>query len=230
MGRTAGAPGGLTRWTCGVLAAYAVLTAAAGVAAWHKYQVLHAPPPPAQPDGSEALPLLNADMWFGNLRGCWNGATLVTVLVFSLWMSRMRDLAELVWPEGQRRSRAWLFFGWVLPVANLFVLKMFVNDLWAATRPTSRRERGHPLLTFWWLSVLAAGTAGANALSGLKHAHTAAQTSQALQQVMQSDLLYVCAAALSAAVVWQVSARLRQAQGHAAAAAPTHEVVHDPVG
>ncbi|MFE9024033.1 DUF4328 domain-containing protein [Streptomyces sp. NPDC007808] len=210
MGRTARSLSGLTRWTYGVLAAYSLLTAAAGVAAWHKYQVLHAPPLPAQPDGSEALPLLNADMWLGNLRGWWSGATLVAVLVFSVWMSRMRDLADLSWPEGQRRSRAWLFFGWVVPVANVFVLKMFVNDLWAAARPASRRERGHPLLTFWWLSILAAGTAGANALSALKHAHTAGQTSQALRQVMQSDLLYVCAATLSAAVVWQLSGMLKK--------------------
>ncbi|MEV6293846.1 DUF4328 domain-containing protein [Streptomyces sp. NPDC051896] len=211
MSRAAGELVGLTRWTCGVLAAYAMLTAAAGVAAWHKYQVLLAPPLPAQPDGSEALPLLNADMWFGNLRGWWSGATLVTVLVFSVWMSRMRDLAELVWPEGQRRGRAWLFFGWVVPVADVFVLKMFVNDLWAAARPVSRRERGHPLLTCWWLSVLAAGAAGTDALSALKHAHTAGQTSQALQRVMESDLLYVCAAALSAAVVWRLSGMLKQA-------------------
>lgn len=211
MGRAAGALGGLTRWTCGVLAAYATLTVATGVAAWHKYQVLQAPPLPAQPDGSEVLPLLNADIWFGNLRGWWNGATLVTVVVFSVWMSRMRDLAELVWPEGQRRSRRWLFFGWVVPIADLFVLKMFVNDLWAASRPASRRERGHPLLTFWWLSVLAAGVTGTDALSALKHAHTAGQTSQALQQVMESDLLYVCAAVLSAAVVWQLSGKLKQA-------------------
>lgn len=210
MGKAAGALGGLRRWTCGVLAAYAVLTAAAGVAAWHKYQVLQAPTLPTQPDGSEALPLLDADMWLGNLTGWWNGATLVTLLVFSVWMSRMRDLAELVWPEGQRRSRAWLFFGWVVPVANLFVLKMFVNDLWAAARPASRRERGHPLLTFWWLSVLAAGAAGADALSALNHAHTVGQTSQALQQAMRSDLLYICAAALSAAVVWRLSRMLKQ--------------------
>ncbi|MCF3133678.1 DUF4328 domain-containing protein [Streptomyces olivochromogenes] len=194
-----------------MLAAYAMLTVATGVAAWHKYQVLQAPPLPAQPDGSEVLPLLNADIWFGNLRGWWSGATLVSVLVFSVWMSRMRDLAELVWPEGQRRSRGWLFFGWVVPIADLFVLKMFVNDLWAASRPALRRKRGHPLLTFWWLSVLAAGVTGADALSALKHAHTAGQTSQALQQVMESNLLYVCAAALSAAVVWQLSGMLKQA-------------------
>lgn len=207
MGRAAGALGGLTRWTCGMLTAYAMLTAAVGVAAWHKYHVLHAPPLPAQPDGSEALPLLNADMWFGNLRGWWNGATLVTVLVYSVWISRMRDIAELVWPEGQRRSRAWLFFGWVVPVADVFVLKMFVKDLWAAARPASRRECGHPLLTVWWLSVLAAGAAGADAVSALKHAHTAAQTSQALQQVMESDLLYVCAAALYPGGVGRPAAR-----------------------
>lgn len=188
-----------------------MLTAAVGVAAWHKYQVLQAPPLPAQPDGSEALPLLNADMWFGNLRGWWSSATLLAVLVFSVWMSRMRNVAELIWPEGQRRNRAWLFFGWVVPFADLFVLKMFVNDLWAAARPAAQRKRGHSLLTLWWLSVLAAGATGADALSALKHTRTPGRTSQALERVMESDLLYVCAAALSAAVVWRLSGRLKQA-------------------
>ncbi|NUP65625.1 MAG: DUF4328 domain-containing protein [Nonomuraea sp.] len=211
MGRSSGVPGGMTRWTFGVLVAYAVLTVAAGVAAWHKYQVLLAPPLPARPDGSEVLPLLEADMWFENLRGCWNGATLVAILVLSVWMSRMRDLADLVWPEGQRRTRAWLFFGWVVPIADVFVLKMFVNDLWAATRPASRRERGHPLLTFWWLSVLAAGAAGANALSELQHAHSADATAQALRQVMESDGFYVCAAVLSAVVVRELGGKLGRA-------------------
>jgi hypothetical protein len=48
-------------------------------------------------------------------------------------------------------------------------------------------------------------------LSALQHAHTAGQTSQALQQVMASDLLYVGAAALSAIVVRRLSALLKQA-------------------
>ncbi|WP_369244464.1 DUF4328 domain-containing protein [Streptomyces sp. R41] len=211
MDRTAQSPGGLARWTCGVLAAYALLTAAVGVAAWHKYQVLLAPPLPPQPDGSEALPLLNADMWFGNLRGWWNGATIATALFFILWMARMRDLAELVWPEGQRRHRAWLFFGWVVPVADLFIPKMVVNDLWAAAQPAPRRDRGHPLLTLWWLSVLVAGATGEDTLSALKHAHTTGETLQALQQVMLSDVLYICAAALSIAVVWRLSGLLKRA-------------------
>ncbi|WRZ88398.1 DUF4328 domain-containing protein [Streptomyces sp. NBC_01007] len=209
--------GGLTRWTCGVLAAYVLLTAATGLAAWHRHQVLLAPHSPVQPDGSEWRPLLDADMWFGNLHGWWNGASIATLLLFMLWMTRMRDIAERLWPEGQRRHRAWLFFGWVVPVADVFVPKMIVNDLWAAAEPGPRRRRGHLLLTFWWLSVLAAGSVGEDALTALKHAHTASQTSHALQRVVLSDGLYICAAALSISVVRKLSGRLKHALQAAAA-------------
>lgn len=211
MNRVTESPGWLARCTCGVLAAYALLTVATGVAAWHRYQVLLAPPLPPQPDGSEGLPLLVANMWFGNLSGCWSGASTVTLLVLVFWMACMRGVAERVWPEGQRRSRAWLFFGWIVPLANLFVIKMFVNDLWAAAQPAARRVRGHLLLTFWWLFILGAGAAGVGGISALKHAYRAGDASQALQQVILSEVLHICAAALSIAVVWRLSGMLKRA-------------------
>lgn len=211
MNRTVKSLGGLALWTSGVLTAYALLTVATGLAAWHKHQVLLAPPLPPRPDGGEALPLINADIWFGNLLGWWQATTLAAMLLLMVWMTDMRDIAERLWPEGQRRRRAWLFFGWVLPVADLFVPKMIVNDLWAAAEPGTRHRRGHPLLTVWWLFVLAAGAAGDRALSAMKKADTAAQSGQALHHVMLSDGLYVCATALSICVVWQLSGRMRKA-------------------
>lgn len=211
MKRTVKSLGGLALWTCAVLGAHALLTVATGLAAWHKHQVLLAPPLPPTPDGSEALPLIDADIWFGNLLGWWQATTLAALVVLTVWMSGMRDLAERLWPEGQRRRRAWLFFGWVLPVADLFVPKMIVNDLWAAAEPGPLRRRGHPLLAVWWLSFLAAGAAGDRALSTMKKADTAAQSGRVVERVMVSDGLYLCAAALSICVVWQLSGRLRNA-------------------
>ncbi|MFI6494753.1 DUF4328 domain-containing protein [Streptomyces sp. NPDC050564] len=121
-------------------------------------------------------------------------------------MSRIRR-------QGQRRRRVWLVFGWVIPVAQLFVPKMFVNDLWAASRPKPQRRRGHPLLTAWWLSVLVAGNAYAfnDASKNLKKAVTATQARDALRQIMFIDGLDICAAALSIVVVWQLIRRLERA-------------------
>jgi hypothetical protein len=123
----------------------------------------------------------------------------------------MRDIADVLWRQGQRRRRAWLIFGWVIPVAQLFIPKMFVNDLWAAGRPEPQRRRGHPLLTAWWLSVLVAANAYNDASDDLKKAVSASQARHALRQIMLSDGLHICAAALSIIVVWQHIRRLERA-------------------
>ncbi|MFE0510777.1 DUF4328 domain-containing protein [Streptomyces sp. NPDC058964] len=198
----------LARWTYGMLACFVLLTVAAVVAGWHKYQVLLALPLERSDDGAA---LGRADMWFGNLTGWLQAAFLATALMFILWLDSMRSLAETVWPQGQRRHRAWVFFGWLIPLAQLFIPKMFINDLWAAAEPATRRRRGTPLLTAWWLAVLAAGHWATLSPSPLKQAVTAGTARQALRQVMLSSGLHIGAAGLTVAVVWRLSGLLHGA-------------------
>ncbi|MET7986502.1 MULTISPECIES: DUF4328 domain-containing protein [unclassified Streptomyces] len=203
-------PRGQARFACGALAVFALVTVAAGLAAWHKYELLAQP---SAPGPYVDNPLVETDTYFRNLMGWRAGLLLVALLQFSIWLANMRDVADMLWRQGQRRGRAWLVFGWVIPVAQLFVPKMFVNDLWAASRPEPHRRRGHPLLTAWWLSVLAAANmyAFTDASRDLKKAATAAQARDALRQVMFSDGLYICAAVLSIVVVRQLIHRLERA-------------------
>ncbi|QIY63166.1 DUF4328 domain-containing protein [Streptomyces sp. RPA4-2] len=201
-------PRGQARFASGALAVFALVTLAAGLAAWHKYQLL-AGPPASGPYVDN--PFVEVDTYFRNLTG-WRTALLVMALLqFSIWLANMRDVADVLWRQGQRRRRAWLVFGWVVPVAQLFVPKMFVNDLWAAGRPEPQRRRGHPLLTAWWLSVLIAANAYSGASADLKKAVNAAQARHALRQIMFSDGLDICAAGLSIVVVWQLIRRLERA-------------------
>jgi hypothetical protein len=209
-------PRGQARFASATLAAFALVSVAVGLAAWHKYRLLagsSAPGPYAD------NPLVEVDTYFRNLMGWRTGLLLAALLQFSIWLANMRDVADVLWREGQRRRRAWLFFGWVVPVAQLFVPKMFVNDLWAAGRPEPQRRRGHPLLTAWWLSVLVAANAYSDAPEALKKAVTASQARHALRQIMFSDGLDICAAALSIAVVWQLVRRLERATPTAVAPA-----------
>jgi hypothetical protein len=198
----------LGRWTCATLAVFVLLTAVAGVAGCHEYQVLVAPP--RQPSDL-GLALSQADMWFGNLTGWWRAVFVVALLLFVVWLDNMRALANEICPEGQRRHRAWLLFGWFLPVAQLFVPKMFINDLWAAAQPAQRRRRGHPLLTMWWLTVLAAGQ-WADGFSLLKRA-TASTARDALHHLVLSEILYIGMAALTLAVVRRLDHMLQAAWG-----------------
>ncbi|MFE7333231.1 DUF4328 domain-containing protein [Streptomyces sp. NPDC057565] len=201
-------PRGQARFACGALAAFALVTVAAGLAAWHKYQLLAGP---LVPKPYVDNPLVEVDTYFRNLMGWRTGLLLAALFQFSIWLANMRDLADVLWRQGQRRHRAWLVFGWVIPLGQLFIPKMFVNDLWAASRPESQRRRGHPLLTAWWLSVLVAANAYNDAPKALKKAVTASQARDALRQIMFSDGLDICAAALSIVVVWQLIRRLERA-------------------
>ncbi|MFE2581798.1 DUF4328 domain-containing protein [Streptomyces sp. NPDC059378] len=192
------------------LAAFALVTVAAGLAAWHKYRLLVGPMTPGPYVDN---PLVKTDTYFRNLTGWRTGLLLVALLQFSIWLANMRDVADVLWRQGQRRRRAWLVFGWVIPVAQLFVPKMFINDLWAASQPASQRRRGHPLLTVWWASVLVAANSHAfsDTSKDLKKAVTTDQARAALRQIIIGDGLYICAAALSIAVLWQLVRRLERA-------------------
>ncbi|MGW3914470.1 DUF4328 domain-containing protein [Streptomyces sp. NPDC005070] len=204
-------------WFAGAaLTAFALVTAAAGLVAWHKYQLLGGPTTPGPYVDN---PLVEVDTYFRNLMGWRTGLLLVALLQFSIWLANMRDVADVLWRQGQRRRRAWLVFGWVIPVAQLFVPKMFVNDLWAASQPASQRRRGHPLLTAWWLSVLGAANAYPfdDASEDLKKAATPDQARHALRRIIMGDGLYICAAALSIAVLWQLIRRLERAAATASA-------------
>ncbi|WP_328430302.1 DUF4328 domain-containing protein [Streptomyces sp. NBC_00443] len=193
---------------CGTLAVWAVANVLAGLAAWNRYQLLLALPSEHVPRGSEAL--VTADMWLGNLLGWREAAFVISMLLLIAWLDDMRGRADGAWPQGQRRSRAWLIFAWVLPVGNLFIPKMFVNDLWAAGQPAQRRKRGHPLLTVWWLAVIVAfGWSGA-ALGRVRETAYAGPGAAAMRQVMQSSGLFIVAAVLTIAVVWKLSGMLER--------------------
>lgn len=210
MGESVGLPRGQARFTSAMIGAFAVVTIAAGVAAWHKYQLL-AGPTVTGPYADN--PLVEADTYLRNLMGWRTGLFLAALFQFSIWLATMRDVADALWPEGQRRRRAWLIVGWVVPVAQIFVPKMFVNDLWAAgRRPQEHHRRGHPLLTAWWLSMLAAGgSVYGDGPKALKDAATADEARHALRQIMIGDAVDVCAAALSVVVIWQLLRRLERA-------------------
>lgn len=206
-------PRGRARLAYGALAAFALVTAAAGLTAWHKYQLLADPHTPGPYVDN---PLVETDTYFRNLAGWRTALLLVALLQFSIWLDGMRDVADVLWRQGQRRRRAWVVFGWVTPLAQFFVPKMFVNDLWAAGQSQPPRHRGHPLLTAWWLSVLVAASTYVDASDDLKKAVSAGQARHVLQQVMLSDGLYICAAALSITLVWRLARRLERAAAMAA--------------
>lgn len=76
-----------------------------------------------------------------------------TAIVFLIWFRRARIAAErLDWR--QRRARGWAFWGWVVPVVNLWIPFQIMSDIWRAGLPPARRASTAWLPVSWWVCWL----------------------------------------------------------------------------
>jgi hypothetical protein len=86
--------------------------------------------------------------------------TLFAYVMFALWMYNARVNAErLTYANEHRRSRVWVWLGWVVPVVNLWFPKVVVDDIWRASDPQLQgvplQQRPCPaLITRWWTAYL----------------------------------------------------------------------------
>jgi hypothetical protein len=79
-----------------------------------------------------------------------------TVVVFLIWFFDARVDAEgSGWR--QRRARAWAFWGWIIPIADLWIPFQIMGDIWRAYLPASRRDKIAWLPLVGWVSWLLTG-------------------------------------------------------------------------
>lgn len=108
-------------------------------------------------DGSPAATVLSG---LGSVATA--GLLLANWIVVALWLGRARrNAVRLARSAVQRRHPAWEWFGWIVPVALLFVPFQLVHDVWAACRDRVRNVPAPRLRTWWglWLSGVAASNA-----------------------------------------------------------------------
>jgi hypothetical protein len=85
-----------------------------------------------------------------------DAAYVFTGIVFVAWFRRARINAEnSSWR--QRRASGWTFWGWIIPIANLFVPFQLMGDIWRAGLPAARRNKTAWLPTLWWIAFLLSG-------------------------------------------------------------------------
>jgi hypothetical protein len=83
-------------------------------------------------------------------------AFAATVIVFLLWFFDARVNAELSdWK--QRRGRSWALWGWIIPIADLWIPFQIMGDIWRAHLPPRRRDKIAWLPMIWWTSWLLTG-------------------------------------------------------------------------
>ncbi len=129
-----------------------------------------------------------------------NALTLLTGIVFVMWFRRARiNAAASGWR--QRRAVGWTFWGWLVPLANLFVPFQLMGDIWRASLPEDSRRETAWLPGLWWICFLAGGVT-----KGMVHG-TAARFAPYLYAGMWwwSLILLAAAAALLIVIVGRVT-------------------------
>jgi hypothetical protein len=86
----------------------------------------------------------------------WRLAFAATVVVFLIWFYAARVSAERSgWH--QRRARGWAFWGWFIPIADLWIPFQIMADIWKGSLRPSRRSKAAWLPAVWWISWLLEG-------------------------------------------------------------------------
>ena len=73
-----------------------------------------------------------------------------------MWFYRARINAERHgYP--QQRARGWAFWGWIVPIVNLWFPFQIMGDIWRAGLPAEQRGETAWLPALWWTSWLLSG-------------------------------------------------------------------------
>ena len=77
-------------------------------------------------------------------------------ILFLVWFYRARINAE--WHGyPQRRARGWAFWGWVIPIVNIWFPFQIMGDIWRAGLPAEQRGETAWLPALWWTCWLLSG-------------------------------------------------------------------------
>jgi hypothetical protein len=76
-------------------------------------------------------------------------------IVFMVWLHRARKNVEWFAPPPHGKLAAgWAIGGWFVPVANLVLPKLVVDDVWRGSEPTgapAAQRSGRTTILMWWL-------------------------------------------------------------------------------
>lgn len=131
-------------------------------------------------------------------------------ILASMWLSRARSNAALLEPTAVRRSPAWAWLGWWVPVVSLWFPKQIVDDSWRITSRAcpgggSPRSRYRPTGLWWglWLVyVLLGNGAGQLQVNALFRPETTSGQLDTQQGVVPVLQVVIAVAGVAAYAAW----------------------------
>ncbi len=156
----------------------------------------------------------DADDFVSGAAAFYGLTQLAIVVLFIVWQFRAAKNNEALDRRGARFGPGWSIGAWFIPLANLVIPVMIMQDLWRGATPSTERgdlawrgARGSWLIGVWWtawlISLLRYGASNAglhddSSLDSIENSNVVALVGVAAT---------VIAAVLAAFVVWTLSRR-----------------------
>jgi uncharacterized protein DUF4328 len=205
----------LSLLTCAALAMWTVVVIASAITAQLRVGLVDSvkeSPGTVDLAGLETSDTLTAALTIAEV-----GAAVLVAGSMIAWLFRVRANAVIINDEGQRWGKPWLVFGWIVPIANFYIPKQIVEDIWTTSKPTTgdRKGTGKPLLVsawwiIWWL-YLVVDRLASKIIAGTARQDDLAATRDLASMTVLIAPIGILAALLAAAVIWRIS-RFQDAQ------------------
>lgn len=111
--------------------------------------------PPDQGDGRHR-PLNALENGYHLVSALGAVTAVLCALTFLAWLWRVRDNARALSGQPPRHAWPWVYAGWLVPVANLWIPRAIVADIHRASAPKERLPRA----VNWWWGLWLAGLLG----------------------------------------------------------------------
>jgi Domain of unknown function (DUF4328)/Protein of unknown function (DUF2510) len=133
-------------------------------------------------------------------------------ILFIVWQWRSAKNAEALGRTGAQYGAGWSIGGWFIPLANLVIPVIILQDLWRSSDPESSPDswRTRPrssLIRWWWGTIVVgwlAGRFGANTTAGTA---SVSQLRSANETASAGAVLFVAASILAIFVVRRITDR-----------------------
>ncbi|WP_157964019.1 DUF4328 domain-containing protein [Actinocorallia populi] len=131
--------------------------------------------------------------------------------VFIVWLFLARADVDAFGRHAQSWGRPWLFFGWVIPLANLVIPHRIVADLWIGGNPADDDDPEHTstsLVDYWWMFLLLSWFVGR--IAGNLDTQSVWDFNVRACAAVADGAVTITAAALAARIVLGVNRGLRE--------------------
>lgn len=112
--------------------------------------------PPDQGDGRHR-PLNALENGYHFVSALGAVTTVLCAITFLAWLWRVRDNAHTLSGQPPRYAWPWVYAGWLVPVANLWIPRAIIADIHRASAPGERLPRA----VNWWWGLWLVGLSGA---------------------------------------------------------------------